>query len=212
MYINTIEYAIRYHQWSVSTICLYQHANHVPQTSVISLMICLYHEPSATTMYLNQSSVSTISSHISCTKVYAKQVIPMVYFSQVLSSKTYTIYECINIALNMYHHLYQASASTMHQYHNKMNYNQDVSSYMYAISTIKHVPIILLVGASNNVPKVYQSCINYRSSYDSSMMYNMTTSSTHQLHVPICSPSICQMHAPRYPTNMLPIIHHKIYQ
>jgi hypothetical protein len=62
-------------------------------------------------------------------------------------------------APNMYHHLYQASASTMHQYQNKMNYNQDVSSCMYSISTIKHVPIIMLVGASNNVPKVYQSCI-----------------------------------------------------
>jgi hypothetical protein len=44
------------------------------------------------------------------------------------------------------------------------------------------------------------------------MMYNMTTSSTHQLHVPLCSPSSCQMHAPRYPTNMHLIIHHKIYQ
>jgi hypothetical protein len=86
MYINTIKYVIRYHQWSVSTICLYQHANHVPQPSVISLMICLHHESSATTMYLNQSNVSTISSHISCTKVYANQVIPMVYFSQILSS------------------------------------------------------------------------------------------------------------------------------
>jgi hypothetical protein len=115
-------------------------------------------------------------------------------------------------APNMYHHLYQASASTMHQYHNKMNYNQDVSSCMYAISTIKHVPIILLVGASNNVPKVYQSCINYRSTYDSLMMYNMTISPTHQLHVPKCSSTISQMYATTYPTNMPPIIHHKIYQ
>jgi hypothetical protein len=83
---------------------------------------------------------------------------------------------------------------------------------MYAISTIQHVPMILLVGASNHVPKVYQSCINYRSSYDSLMMYKITTSSTHQLHVPLCSPSSCQMHAPRYPTNMHLTIHHKIYQ
>jgi hypothetical protein len=75
----------------VPSICFYQYANHVPQTSVISLMVCLHHGPSAITMHLNQSSVSTISSHISCTKVYAKQVIPIVYFSQVLSS-TYIYY------------------------------------------------------------------------------------------------------------------------
>ena len=106
--------------------------------------------------------------------------------------------------INMYHHLYQASTSTMNQYHNKMDYNQYVSSCMYAKSTIKHMPINLLVGASTNVLGVYQSCINY----DSSMLYNMITSSTHQLHVPICSSSICQMHASRYPTSKLPIIHH----
>jgi hypothetical protein len=115
-------------------------------------------------------------------------------------------------APNMYHHLYQASTSTMHQYHDKMNYNQYVSSCMYSISTIHHVPIILLVGASNHVPTMYQSCINYRSSYNSSMMYNMTTSSTHQLHVPLCSPSSCQIHAPRYKTNMHLTIHINIYQ
>jgi len=35
----------------VPTIFLYQHANHVPQTSFISLVIYLYHEPSASTMH-----------------------------------------------------------------------------------------------------------------------------------------------------------------
>ena len=93
-----------------------------------------------------------------------------------------------------------------------MNHNQDVSSYMYAISTIKHAPIILIIGASNNISKVYQTCINYRSSYDSSMMYNINTSSTHQLHVSICSSTTCQLHAPRHPKNMPLTIHHKIYQ
>ena len=51
------------HPWNVSTICLYQHvnmciyqyANHVHppicQPCVISLMICLHHEPSTITMY-----------------------------------------------------------------------------------------------------------------------------------------------------------------
>jgi hypothetical protein len=55
---------------------------------------------------------------------------------------------------------------------------------MYAKSSIKHVPIKLLVGASSNVLEKYESCINYRST----MMYNMITSSTHQPYVPICIP------------------------
>jgi hypothetical protein len=86
-------------------------------------------------------------------------------------------------APNMYHHLYQESESTMHQYDNKMNYNQDVSSCMYSISTIKHVSIILLVGASNNVPKVYQSCI-----LDSlSTLNHISPSYTQQLGMPTCN-------------------------
>jgi hypothetical protein len=83
---------------------------------------------------------------------------------------------------------------------------------MYAISTINHVPIILLASASNNVPSMYQSCINYRSSYESSMMYNINTSSIHQIYVSICSSTTCQMHAPRHPKNMPLTIHHNIYQ
>ena len=75
MYINHVhKYHTIYHKISpmdcmpitcancVSSKCSYQYANHVPQTSVISLMICLYQEPSTTIMYLNQWSVSSISS------------------------------------------------------------------------------------------------------------------------------------------------------
>jgi hypothetical protein len=93
-----------------------------------------------------------------------------------------------------------------------MYHSQYVFPYMYAISTINHVPIILLASALTNVPSMCQSCINYRSSYDSSMMYNITISSTHQLHVPICSSTTCQMHALRHPTNVPIKIHQKIYQ
>jgi hypothetical protein len=42
-------------------------------------------------------------------------------FSQVLSSKHIPSMSVPNMYINMYHHLYQASTSTMHQYHNKMN-------------------------------------------------------------------------------------------
>jgi hypothetical protein len=128
----------------------------------------------------------------------------MVYFYPSTIIQTYTIYECTK-------HVHQHVSPLVPS--NYINHapipQQDESSYMYAKST-KHVPIKLLVGASTNVVEVYQSCINYR--LDSSKMYNMITSSTHQLHVPICSPNIYQMHAPRYPINMLLIIHHKIYQ
>jgi hypothetical protein len=114
--------------------------------------------------------------------------------------QTYTIYECTK-------HAYQhVSPFVPRKYINHAPIpQQDESSYMYAKSTIKHVPINLLVGASTNVLGVYQSFINYDSS-------NMITSSTHQLYVPICSSSICQMHVSIYPTSNIPIIHHKIYQ
>ena len=83
MYINIMQCAKRHHPWNVSIICLYQYANmciyqyanhvHPPicqpcestnmptmciyqyaKQRIISLMICLHHEPSATIMYLKQ--------------------------------------------------------------------------------------------------------------------------------------------------------------
>ena len=43
---------------NIPTMCIYQYPNHVHlpicQPCVISLMICLHHEPSATIMYLKQ--------------------------------------------------------------------------------------------------------------------------------------------------------------
>jgi hypothetical protein len=164
-----------------------QHANHVPQTSVISHMICLYHKPSATNnakkMYLNHQA--SIMYHIPSTS-----------------------------ASTMHQTCITTGTKQVHQPCTKPQ--QDVPQsrypYTYATSSINHVPMILLASASNNVSSLYQSCINYRSSYDSSIMYNITTSSTHQLHVPICSSTICQIHTPRHPTNMPLTIHHKIYQ
>jgi hypothetical protein len=111
--------------------------------------------------------------------------------------------------------LYHEPSSTNHVSINvsqPSRINQCIYLIHHVISTINHVPIILLASASTNVPSMYQSCINYRFSFDSSMMYNIITSSTHQLHFPICSSTTCQMHAPRHPTNMPLTIHHKIYQ
>jgi hypothetical protein len=122
MYINTIKCTKRYHQWNVSTICLYQHANHVhilicqPCATVISLMICLHHEPSATIMYLNQSSVSSYHPihHVPSNS-------NGILLAKYLSSKHIPSMSVPNMYINMYHHLYQEITSTMHQYHNKMN-------------------------------------------------------------------------------------------
>jgi hypothetical protein len=127
-----------YASTNMSTMCVYQYANHVHlpifQPSVISLMICLHHEPSIIIMYLNQSSVSTIS-----------------VYQYIISMSVPNMY------INMY--LYQSSTVK----HASIP-QQNESSYMYAKSTTKHVPIKLLVGASTNALEVYQSCINYRSS------------------------------------------------
>jgi hypothetical protein len=71
---------------------------------------------------------------------------------------------------------------------NKMYHNQDVLlkvyPCIYATSSISHMPIILLPSASNNVPSMYQSCINYRSSYDSSRCTNITIPCTNHVHQP----------------------------
>jgi hypothetical protein len=129
MYINTIQCAKKYHQWNVSTICLYQYANHV---NLPTCQTCV--STNMPTMYLNQSSVSTISSN------------------------TYNIYECTK------HAHQHVSPLVPSKYINHAPIpQQDESSYMYAKSTTKHVTINLLVGASTNVLEVYQSCINYRS-------------------------------------------------
>jgi hypothetical protein len=100
MYINIMQCAKRYHPWNVSIICLYQYANmciyqyanhvHPPicqpcastnmptmciyqhaKQCIISLMICLHHEPSTITMYQTNTNFCT------------NQVIPMVYYHAV---------------------------------------------------------------------------------------------------------------------------------
>jgi hypothetical protein len=115
MYINHVhQYHTIYHKISsmecinhmprtcancVPTICLYQHANHVPQTSVISLMICLYHEPSATTMYLNHQYINQASQLYHPIHHVPKQVYNHENLQQTMSDpakQSYTIKPCCN--------------------------------------------------------------------------------------------------------------------
>ena len=65
---------------TMSTMCIYQHA----KPCVISLMICLHHEPSIITMYQTN------------TNCCANQVIPMMQYHQA-----YAIYKCTK---HVYHH------------------------------------------------------------------------------------------------------------
>jgi hypothetical protein len=88
-----------------------------------------------------------------------------------------------------------ASTKTTHKH------QQDVPQSRCVTSSIIHMPILLLPSASDNVPSMYQSFINYRSSYDSSMYQHHNTIHfmyvpTHQLYVPICSSTICQKYVP----------------
>ena len=89
MYINTISYAIRYHQWSASTICLYQSCQpcasnkcHITHDMPLPRSQSQNHVSQPSSII---TSVSSMSSHTSCTKVYSKQEKSMMYFSQVLS-------------------------------------------------------------------------------------------------------------------------------
>ena len=91
---------------------------------------------------------------------------------------------------------------------NKMYHNQYVLlkayQYIYATSSINHVLIILLESASNNVPNMYQSHINYRSNYDSSSFTNITISYTscmcqlinYMSQHPTCTSTIYQRYMP----------------
>jgi hypothetical protein len=74
--------------------------------------------------------------------------------------------------------------------HNKKNHNhhQDqyvlliICQYRYDTSSINHVSKMLLTSASNHVPSMYQSCINYSSTMTHQ---DVPTSSTiHLMYVP----------------------------
>jgi hypothetical protein len=103
---------------------------------------------------------------------------------------------------------------------NNIYQNQDVPLNVYQViyttSSINHVPTILLASASNNVPNMYQSCINYRSNYDSSRCTNITILYTsHMCYSSTICPNMYHNHIPNTYTN-IPIkssleIHHTIH-
>ena len=113
MYINTIQYTIIYHQWSVSSICQeYVPIVYQPYASTNMPTMCLkqvsYHSWYASTMnHFPQPCISTINLSTKNHNKCLNYIIPYIMYQS----------KCINHAPNL----------------NKMNYNQYVFPYMYAI-------------------------------------------------------------------------------
>jgi hypothetical protein len=110
---------------NMPTMCIHQYANHVHlptcQTSVISLMICLHHEPSTITMYQTN------------TNCCANQVIPMVYYHQA-----YAYMSVPNITMHQYHKM--MNPIFVCQILHKTCVNQTASRCLYQCT--RSVPII----------------------------------------------------------------------
>ena len=74
------------------------------------------------------------------------------------------------------------------------NHHQDqyglliIYQYKYSTSSINHVSTILLTSASNHVPSMYQSCINYSSNMNH--QYVPTSSTIHLMYVPTHEPKM----------------------
>jgi hypothetical protein len=98
--------------------------------------------------------------------------------------------------------------------HNKTthNHHQDqyvlliIYQYKYATSSINHVSTILLTSASNHVPIMYQSCINYSSTVTHQ---DVPTSSTiHLMYVPTHQLLVSTMYPKRTSTKIPHKFHH----
>jgi hypothetical protein len=135
MYINTIQYTIIYHEWSVSTIC----QEHVPTmyqpyvcTNIPTMFLkqVSYHSWYASTMnQVPQPCISTINISTKHHKKCLNYIIPYIMYQ----------IKCIIHTPNL----------------NKMNHNKDVFPYMSVISTINHVLVILLASASKHILRVF---------------------------------------------------------
>jgi hypothetical protein len=122
--------------------------------------------------------------HQTCTNNLSQQPV-----SSVLSTKS-------DLLININHQdNSQRCASTEHNT-TTHNHHQDqyvlliIYQYKYATSSIKHVSTILLTSASNHVPSMYQSCINYSSTIH--LMYVPT----HQLLVSTMYPTFTSTKIP----------------
>jgi hypothetical protein len=95
--------------------------------------------------------------------------------------------------------------TTTHKHHQDQYVILIIYKYKYATSSINHVSTILLTSASNHVPSMYQSCINYPSTM--THQYVPTSSTIHLIYVPTHQLLVSTM----YPTCTLTKIPHQFH-
>jgi hypothetical protein len=123
--------------------------------------------------------------HQTCTNNLSQQPVQTTYHNN-LSHQSYQPNQDLLTKINHQDNS-QRCASTNHNT-TTHNHHQDqyvlliIYQYKYATSSINHVSTILLTSASNHVPSMYQSCINYSSTM--THQYVPTSSTIHLMYVP----------------------------
>ena len=99
--------------------------------------------------------------------------------------------------------------TTTHNHHQDQYVLLIIYQYKYATSSINHVSTILLKSASNNVPSMYQSCINYSSTMNH--QYVPTSSTIHLMYVPTHQLLVSTMYSTCTSTKSPHQFHHPIW-
>jgi hypothetical protein len=114
--------------------------------------------------------------HQTCINNLSQQLV-----SSILSTKSYLLTK-INHQDNSQRCASTNHNTTTHNHHQDQYVLLIIYQYKYATSSINHVSSILLTSASNHVPSMYQSCMNYSSTMTHQ---DVPTSSTiHLMYVP----------------------------
>jgi hypothetical protein len=106
-----------------------------------------------------------VPQHVPCTKLvqitYPNNLSQQL-LSSILSTKSYLLNK-INHQDNSQRCASTKNNTTNHNHHQDQYVLLIIYQYKYATSSINHVSTILLTSASNHVPSMYQSCVNYSS-------------------------------------------------
>jgi small-conductance mechanosensitive channel len=125
---------------------------------------------------MHQTCTNNLSQQPVQTTYHNKQVV-----SSILSTKSDLLTK-INHQDNSQRCASTKHNTTTHNHHQDQYVLLIIYQYKYATSSINHVSTILLTSASNHVPSMYQSCINYSSTMTHQ---DVPTSSTiHLMYVP----------------------------
>jgi hypothetical protein len=138
--------------------------NHVP-----NVYLNMYHEQ------VHQPCTKPVQ--IACNNNMSKQPITQPV-SSILSTKSYLLTK-INHQDNSQRCASTKHNTTTHNHHQDQYMLLIIYQYKYVTSSINHVSKIILTSASNHVPSMYQSCINYSSNH-----HVPTSSTIHLMYVP----------------------------